>query len=169
MIWLDRAGLGGTLLLPLFLLHGRGVAEALVLLLALLFLARSALTRDWAWLRVPWVRVGTAWWLWLVACSAPAGPAPLLQALGIARFLLLAAALEWWVLRDAAARLWLARLLRWAALYIAVQCVAQFLTGRNLWGWPRGAEAMRSTFPRSQPRCTAIIPSAATQRWRRRW
>ena len=152
--WLDRAGLGATLLLPLFLLHGRGIAEALVVMVAAAFLARSAAARDWAWLRTGWVRVGLAWWIWLVACSAYAGPASLGQAAGVVRFLLLVAALEHWALRDPAARHWLARLLRWAALYIAVQSLVQFATGRNLFGQPRGADG-EVTGPYKNPRAGA--------------
>ncbi len=154
ILWLDRAALAATLLLPLFLLHGRGIAEALVILVAGTFLARSAVARDWAWLHTGWVRVGLAWWMWLVACSSLAGLASLGQAAGVLRFLLLVAALEHWVLRDAAARLWLARLLRWSALYIAVQSLVQFGTGRNLFGQPRGADG-ELTGPYKNPRAGA--------------
>lgn len=137
---LDRAGLAITLLLLPFLMHARGIAEALLVVLGALFLGRCAALRDWAWLRTGWVQVGLAWWAWLVLCSVQAGAGPLLQAVGLIRFLLLVAALEHWTLRDPAARVWLARLLRWAALYIALQCVLQFATGRNLYGNPRGGD-----------------------------
>ena len=153
---LDRAGLGATLLLPVFLLHGRGIAEALVILVALAFVVRSAVARDWAWLRSGWVPFGLAWWLWLVACSAPAGLVSLAQAAGVARFLLLVAALENWTLRDPAPRLWLARLLRWAALYLALQSLLQFATGRNLFGQPRSADG-ELTGPYQNPRAGAPL------------
>ncbi len=148
---LDRAGLALTLALPLVLLHGRGIAEALLILLGLLFVARCAALRDWAWLRRGWVPVALAWWAWLVVCSVPAGIGPATQAAGLVRFLALVAALEHWTLRDAAARAWLARLLRWAALYIALQSLLQFATGRNLYGYPRGADG-ELTGPYANPR-----------------
>ena len=43
----DRLGAGAVLLCPLFLLHGRGVAEALIAVVGAAFLARSAQARDW--------------------------------------------------------------------------------------------------------------------------
>ena len=148
---LDRAGLAITLTLPLFLMHGRGIAEVLLVVLGLLFLSRNVMLSDWGWLRTPWVRVGLAWWGWLVVCSVPAGPGPLFQAAGLLRFLLLVAAFEHWTLRDSEARAWLARLLRWSALYLALQSLLQFATGRNLHGYPRGADG-ELTGPYENPR-----------------
>ena len=126
---LDRAGLACTLLLPPSLVMGRGAAEASTIVLGALFLGRCAAMRDWGWLRAAWVRIGLAWWIWLLACAALAGAGLALQAVSVARFLLLAVALEHWTLRDAAARVWLARLLRWAALYFALRSPFQFATG----------------------------------------
>ena len=148
---LDRAGLALTLALPLFLLHGRGIAEAVLILLGLLFAGRCVALRDWGWLREGWVRIALAWWAWLFICSVPAGVGPAVQAAGLIRFLLLVAALEHWTLRDPAARAWLARLLQWAALYIALQSLVQFATGRNLYGYPRGPDG-ELTGPYAHPR-----------------
>ena len=148
---LDRAGLALTLALPLFVLHGRGIAEAVLILLGLLFVARCAALRDWGWLREGWVRIALAWWAWLVVCSVPAGVGPATQAVGLIRFLALVAALEHWTLRDPAARAWLARLLQWAALYIALQSLVQFAIGRNLYGYPRGPDG-ELTGPYAHPR-----------------
>ena len=92
-----------------------------------------------------------AWWGWLLACSIPAGWAALGQAAAVARFLLLIAALEHWVLRDGWVRTWLLRLLQAAALYIALHAAVQFATGRNLYGWPRGADG-ELTGPYKNPR-----------------
>ncbi|HYZ64075.1 MAG TPA: O-antigen ligase family protein [Acetobacteraceae bacterium] len=167
--WLDRAGAGATLAAPLFLLHGRALADAMFVLVAAAFLLRSAAARDWAWLRRTWVRIALAWWVWLVLCSAVAGGS-VGQAVAVVRFLLLAAALEHWVLRPAWVRLWLVRLLRWSAFYIALQCLLQFATGRNLFGWPRGADG-ELTGPYKNPRAgpplsrllfPAVLPLART-------
>ncbi len=126
---LDRAGLSLTLLLPLFLVVGHGLAEVPLILLCVLFLGRSAALGDWEWLRATWVRIGLAWWAWLLASSAPGGIGPAVHAAGLVRFLLLAAALEHWTLRDAGVRAWLARLLGGAALYFALRSLLQFATG----------------------------------------
>ena len=93
--------LGLTLLMPLFLLHVRVGAEAAFDIVAALFLVRSALDRQWRWLRQGWVVVGLLWWGWTVACSLLAvwrdpseGWGHFVQAGLVVRFLIFAAALE---------------------------------------------------------------------------
>ena len=171
MTWLDRGAAVLTLILPLFLLHGRGIAEVLLALIAVSFLLQSAMRRDWAWLAQTWLRVALAWWAWLVVCSARHGWESFGQAAGVVRFLILAAALESWILRTEAMRGWLASILRWSAFYIALNSLLQFATGRNLYGWPRGA-AGELTGPYENPRAgpplsrllfPAVLP--VTIRW----
>ncbi len=166
-----------VLVLPAVLLHGRGLAEAVIATIAALFLLHSARQRDWRWLRTTWVRMAVAWWLWLVACSLPVaglgqGGGSLVQAVVLVRVLLFVAALEHWVLAGtiradrhadararrreaeahwAATRRWLARLVALAGLYVALQCWLQALAGRNLWGWPRWADGSL-TGPYREPR-----------------
>ena len=153
---LDWAGVGLALILPVFLLHGHGIADAIIILIDALFLAHCARTRDWTWLRRAWVRIGLLWWAWLVLCSARWASAQLVQALVLVRFLLLVAALESWALRGAAARRWLVWLVRAAFLYIALQSTVQFATGRDLYGWPRGADG-ELTGPYREPRAGPIL------------
>ena len=174
MTWIDRAGVWLTLALPLFLLHGRGIAEVVLAAVGALFLVRSAALREWAWLRRGWMLVALAWWGWLVLCSARQGWESAGQAAGVGRFLLLVAALEHWVLRGAWARGWLAWGLRWSAIYLALQSLLQLATGRNLFGYPRGADG-ELTGPYENPRAgaplsrliyPALLPAVA--RWETR-
>lgn len=153
---LDRIAQALILLLPITLIHGRGLAEAIVIALSALFLARSALQKDWTWFRRLWVRIALAWWAWLLLCSARQGWDSTVQAMGLARFLLLTAALEHWVLRPAPTRLWLARILRLAAAYLAAQALLQFATGRNLYGLPRSGDG-ELTGPYRNPRAGAPL------------
>ncbi len=116
--WLDRLGAGAALLCPLFLLHGRGVAEALIDAAASTFLLRSALSADWRWTRTAWVPVALFWWGWLVLCSVPFGPfgaggwQGLVQAAVTLRFPLFVAALQHRLLVPPGPR----RLMRWPAM-----------------------------------------------------
>jgi O-antigen ligase len=141
---LDRLGLVAILLCPLFLLHSRALADITISLIALAFLARSIAAPDWSWLRTGWVRVAAAWWLWLLFCSLPGiglgGISSLGQALASVRFLIFAAALEYWVLVPPERRRWLLWLIQASALYIALQSAVQLATGRNLFGDPRGPD-----------------------------
>src|SRR5579864_4600423 len=102
LIALDRIALGAILLTPLLLLHAHGIAEGTIAVADICFLARSAITRDWNWLRTPWLRAGFAWWGWIVVCSLPipalglggGGLPSLLQGVLIGRFLILISAME---------------------------------------------------------------------------
>jgi O-antigen ligase len=158
--WLDRFSLALLLAMPAFLMHGRAIADILTCLIGLAFLAGCALRGEWGWLRRGWVPVGLAWWGWLVLCSIPGigigGWLSLGHALAAVRFLVLVAALEQRVLRPAAARRWLGRVLTASALYIGLSALLQFATGRNLMGWPRGAEG-ELTGPFQHPRAGAPL------------
>ena len=148
---LDQAATACVLACPVFLLHGRSVADGLMVAASLCFLVRCAIERDWRWLCTAWVKVAGAWWLWLVACSVQGG---LLEAAVAVRFLVFVAAAEHWVLRTAWRRLWLARLAAVAALYIAAQTVLQLATGRNLQGYRRWGDG-ELTGPFEHPRAGA--------------
>jgi O-antigen ligase len=173
--WLDRLGLSATLLCPIFLVHGRGVAEAMIDITAVAFLCHSALSRDWAWMRQGWVRIAALWWLWLVICSLPVaglgqgGRGSFFQALLTLRFLVFPAALQNWTLRRKLHR----RVMGWIVgacfAYIAGQLVLQAVIGVNLFGDPRFHDGTL-TGPYDKPRAAAplsrllfptLLPAAA--------
>ncbi|HEY1931265.1 MAG TPA: O-antigen ligase family protein [Acetobacteraceae bacterium] len=174
---LDRVALGAVLLLPLLLMQAHGIADGAIGVADLCFLARSAIARDWAWLRTPWLRIGLAWWGWVVVCSLPVpalglgsgGLPSLVQAVVTLRFLLLVAALEHAVLRPAAPRRWLYWIAVASTLYIGIQSAVQFVFGRNLYGFPSsGGEVLTGPFhkPRAGPPLSrivlpAVLPPAA--------
>lgn len=174
---LDRVALGAALFLPLLLLHAHGFAEAAIGIIDLCFLARSAITRDWAWIRTPWLLIGWGWWGWVVLCSLPlhsldlgeGGTQSLAQAVMLVRFLALVAALEHAVLRSQDARRWLYWTIAASAAYIAIHVLAQFVTGHNLYGEPPSGDS-ELTGPFGKPRAgppfariilPAVIPWAA--------
>jgi len=170
-----------VLLLPLLFMHARALAEAVIALLGLAFLLRCAGRRQWGWLWQGWVPFGAAWWLWLVACSLPGvgigGWHSFAQALAAVRFLLLVAALEHWLLAEAAWRRRLHVLLSAAALYIGLNSLLQFFAGTNMWGWPRYADGSlsgpfakpRAGAPASRLLFPALLPPASRLLARRRW
>jgi O-Antigen ligase len=174
---LDRIALGAVLVSPLLLLHAHGIAEAAFALASLCFLTRSAITRDWAWTRTPWLLIGWTWWAWLIVCSLPipaiglgqGGTASLIQALAFGRFLILVAAMEHAILRAPDARRWLYYVVTASAAYIAIHVLFQFVAGYNLYGEPRGPDGVL-TGPFGKPRAgppfarivlPAIVPAAA--------
>ncbi len=167
-IWLDRTALVATLLTPLLLMHGHGIAEGLIVVTDLCFLLRCAMARNWDWLRIFWVRLGLAWWGWLVICSlpiaalglGPGGVGPLVLTLANLRFLLFAAALEHAVLREPRARRWLWQVLAACVVWIAGSSLIQFAFGRNLFGFPPGGDGeLTGPFgmPRAAPPLSRIL------------
>lgn len=158
--WLDRAALAATLLLPVFVMHGRAIAEALIAVVDLCFLARSALAGDWRWLRAAWVRIALLFWGWLMVCSLPGigigGTASFVQAVAFVRLLLFPAALGYAALADAQARRWLQWVLTASALYIAFQTVLQLVTGRDIQGFPRNGDG-ELTGPFQHPRAATPL------------
>lgn len=141
-----------VLLLPVCYLAGRVPTDAALSLVALLFLARSALARDWAWLRRGWVRLALGLWLWMLAVS-PFAVDPSLsfsQSLFWWRFPVFAAALACWLLDEALLR----RLVAVGAAVLALVVLdtwVQFLAGSDLLGKPP-TESGRLTGPFDDPR-----------------
>lgn len=161
---LDRVMLVSLLLTIPLLLHAHGIAEASIAVVGLSFLARSAVLRDWSWLRTPWVAMAFAWWGWLSVCSLPipalglgeGGMRSTVQALMTVRFIVMAAAMEHCILRDTAARRWLYRLMAAAVAYMSFGCLFQFVFGRNMYGWPRFVDG-ELTGPFGTPRAGPVM------------
>ncbi len=135
------AAVAMTLVLPVFLFYGRAVADALASGVAVLFLLRCALARDWRWAAQAWVRIAAALWLLILVASLSAGPAhSAVEALVMARLLLFCAALEAWVLAQPRERRWLALVFTAAAAWLMLQCWQQYLLGQNVMGHPRWSD-----------------------------
>ena len=161
---LDRAAGWAVLGIAPGMLHAFVVAEVLIALIGLGFLARCTLLDDWRWLRRGWVPIALAWWGWAVFCSLPGigqgggvGDArSLVQALVAGRYLILIVALEQQVLADPAVRRWLWAVLAACAAWIGLSALMQAATGRNFTGWPRWADG-ELTGPFQKPRAGAPL------------
>jgi len=158
--WRDRASLpallrvatAATLLLPLMLLYGRGIADILLSGVAALFLLRCWVAAEWSALRAPWFRLAAVFWAWLLATSLWWGDTPaILQALVMGRLLLFALALEHWVLAPKSARRWLLWVIVAVAAWIALESWQQYLFGSNIAGYPRWSDGAL-TGPFKKPR-----------------
>jgi hypothetical protein len=177
-LMLERIALIAMLLVTPSLLNARALADVLFSVTAILFLIHCARTRHWAWLRKGWVPFAGAWWIWEMVCSLPLPPPfygswpNLVQAAAMVRFFVFAAALEHWLLRDPRPRLWLRWVVQAVAAYIGIQCLYQYATGRDFYGFGRwadgeltgpfykpraGPELVRILFPAMLPPVMALI------------
>jgi O-antigen ligase len=93
------------------------------------------------------------------------------------RFLVLVAALERWLLAEAAWRARLQAMLTACAAYIGLNCLLQLVAGTNMWGWPRYADGSlsgpfgkpRAGAPASRLLFPALLPPVSHLLDRRRW
>jgi O-antigen ligase len=149
--WPDRVAKTLLVALPLLFLIGRAPADAALTLIGMLFLVRSALDRDWRWVGTPWVGVALALWLYLALVSGFAADpgAAYSRALPFGRFVVFAAALQYWLLIEGATRRLLLWVLALVLAFVVLDSLLQFATGRDVLG--HGYEAMRLTGPFSGP------------------
>lgn len=134
---LRAAAYVATLFIPLMLIISRGTADALGALIGLSFLYRSYQWNDWQWTRDPVVRIGFAAWLWMVLVVSPFaadGFASFSIALPWVRFLLLYAALRYWVLIGKIEIEYLAIALAIMLALVMVDTLWQFFSGISLTG-----------------------------------
>jgi O-antigen ligase len=134
--WPARLGRGLVIALPVLFLIGRAPADIAVSLIAVLLLVRSALARDWAWLRTPWVIAGLAIWLYLVLVSGLAADAAgaYSRAMPFGRFVLFGAALQHWLLVERGTRR--AMLIALAAVIsvVVLDSLFQYVHGQDILG-----------------------------------
>ncbi len=168
---LQRAALCLVIAMPLAFLYARSLADAMLTVTGALFLLETASRARWDWLRRPWVWLAILFWVWLVLCTLRAGSLhAIAEAVVVVRILLYVVALESWVLAEPQARRWLAWSYSAAALWIALQCWQQLLTGHNIMGDPRWIDgALTGPFykPRAGPTFlhvffTGIFPAVVT-------
>ena len=128
-----------VLAIPALLVIGKAPPDIAASLVALLFLIRSALLRDFSWARTPWIKAALAVWIYLILASLAAEHmgAALGRAGPWVRFVLFAAALQFWVLNDG---VWLKRLLISTGAtvgFVAADTVFQFVFSYDIFGIPQ--------------------------------
>ncbi len=128
----------GTLALPVILPYARAIADALLSLIAILFLISRYVESDWDWLNAAHTRVMLVLWAWMLFCTLVAAQVQTVeQAVAALRFFVFAAALENWVLADPRSRRRLWYVVLGVAIWIVLECWQQYLSGASLFGYRR--------------------------------
>lgn len=148
---------GLVVVMPVCYLIGRVPTDIALSLVALLFVGHSLLLRDWLWTRRGWFRIAMVLWLWMLFVSnfAVSPALSFQQSLFWWRFLVFAAALEWWVMDEACMRRVLVVATAVSAA-VALDAWLQYFTGTDLLGHPR-AGPERLTGPFDDPRVGSWI------------
>lgn len=133
---LNRIASWLVILSPLLLIAGRAPVDLGVSLVAVLFLAHSAMMRDGAWLRERWVQIAFALVAYMCARNLLLEDPGKGFGHGLAwiRFPIYAAALAYWVLPDASVRRRLIYCLTGVLIFLAADGILQYITGTDLFG-----------------------------------
>lgn len=153
--------LGCTLAIPLAASVSRFAADLLMILAAVTFLLHAAWDRRTDWLHARWLQIALILWLYVVlrAFFAPEWEESLGRALSWLRFPIFAAALQFWILRDAQDMRRLAWGLSAAVGFMLIDTAIQYFAGIELLGRePIPAEGSpRLTGPYSAPRIGIML------------
>ncbi|MEE8274324.1 MAG: hypothetical protein V3R88_06600, partial [Alphaproteobacteria bacterium] len=122
--------------LPVLFIVGKAAVDITLSIVAAMFLARSALVGDWAWLRTPWMVVALCLWVYLVltAFTADNVEAALGRALPWFRFLVFAAALQFWILSDPVWQRRLVIVTGVVLVFVALDTFYQFVFATDVFG-----------------------------------
>ncbi len=132
-----------ALIVPFGLLHAWVLAEIAIAITDILFLVEMTRTKNFRWLKQPWLIASLLWWAWLTLCSIPIPALGLIvdgwgmaciEAVIIIRLICFAAALQSWLLTTPTSRRAAYLVLALSALWIALECWQQYLSGRNFLG-----------------------------------
>lgn len=122
-----------TLLIPAMLVGQRAVADILCMSAGLLFLLHCHITKRWDWLHDPAIRILFIAWIWICLAVTPLAyynvPASAASAFPYIRFILLYAALRYWILADGKALKMLGVMLAVLLMLIALDTLWQYVHG----------------------------------------
>ncbi len=126
-----------TFLLPFALIFSRAAADICCVLIGVLFLWQSYENKKWDWFNSPFIKVGLLAWLWLVFVVSPFAIVPK-ESFGVAvpwvRYIILFAALRYWVLVKPESIFLLGKILATMLAFVMVDTLWQYVYGVSLSG-----------------------------------
>ena len=127
------------IIFPFAIVAGRAPGDSVLSLIVLLFLLNSALSRNFSWMNLLWVKIFFILWSWMLLRTAFASNplAGLDSAIAFARYGLFAAAVANWLLPNSKTEryVWLSLIV--SCTFLALDGLYQFITGVDIFGIPR--------------------------------
>ncbi len=130
-----------TLTLPWALIFNRGLADASCVVIGLLFLCHSYSHKNFEWLGEPFIKLALSAWLWIaivVTMFALSPVSSLMSAVPWVRYIILYAALKYWVLTDRKSIELLGVILAGMFCFVIIDTVWQYVYGTSITGNARG-------------------------------
>lgn len=139
--------------LPVLFVTGPAPADVALILIALMFLAHSAIERDWRWLKTPWVACALVAWLYLIGAGLTVEePATSLRrAVPFIRFIVFGAALQHWVLSEERPRRIFLIALASVVAFVTLDSLLQYAIGADIFGHPYENNRLTGPFGRPVP------------------
>lgn len=135
--WTDRVFLTMASLIPAAMFIGQGIADAMLTLIGIAFLVRSAVTSHWRWMRETWFLLAMLLWAWLIFISFFAAVDfndSIERAISWIRFVFFTAALKEWILNDQRYRRTAVLFISASILFTIIPLWIQFFFGDDLNG-----------------------------------
>jgi len=123
-----------TVLFPFLLLIGSAVADTAMSMIAVLFILRSFLEKDWGWTRELWVRCLALLWGYMIirGVFAENPQEALRRSLPFVRYFIFASAIACWTLQDAPIRNYFFNVLAAFVLFLAADGMLQWFLGKDI-------------------------------------
>ena len=126
-----------TMVLPWALIFNRSIADICCIIIGVLFLCQSYSNKNWNWLKSPFVKVGLLAWAWLMLVVSPLALVPE-ESFGVAvpwiRYIILFAALQYWLLVKPEPLLLLVKILAVMVGFVVIDTLWQYLYDMSLSG-----------------------------------
>jgi hypothetical protein len=135
--WTDRVFLTMASLIPAAMFIGQGIADAMLTLIGIAFLVRSAMTGHWRWMRETWFLLAMLLWAWLIFISFFAAVDfndSIERAIFWIRFVFFTAALKEWIFNDQRYRRTAVLFISASILFAIIPLWIQFFFGDDLNG-----------------------------------
>lgn len=139
--WRDRklwlVAYVATIFIPWALIFSRGTADVSCSLIGLIFMWKSTVNKSWHWRQDPLVKTGFLAWAWLVLIASPFAVNPMesfATALPWIRFIVLYAALRYFVLTEHETLRYLALSLALLIAFVGIDTLWQYVFGISLSG-----------------------------------
>lgn len=140
------------ILFPLLIAFGRAPADGALSIIAVLFIVHTILIKDYNWLKVGWVQAFLLLWAWMIIRVLFTEDIlfGIGRSLSVGRYLIFAAALAFWLLKDIKIQRYLYISIGVAVIFLSLDGFYQYATGFDILGKPAW-DAARLTGPYNSP------------------